>query len=128
MNKGLVAYPGVSDQTQLTEEEISLKIARHSFCSLCECDGLRPIPELKVIVKTANTINETEDVQLLDTCLCTHRVIDHGNPVNESAASERNRRAKVAFRLDELLQVSAIHFLQSQKRIDSFMSRVSINS
>lgn len=85
----------------LSEEEIRLKIARHSPCSYCNCAGLHPTADDEIIPDDGGA---AEDVSMLESCDCGHDVVDHGNS-GDYPHSERVRRAKVAIRLDELLEV-----------------------
>jgi hypothetical protein len=95
-------YPSGHDIHELTQDEINLKVARHSSCSQCECSGLHPGDDDVVVAVEEH--DPSSEHSLLDHCACGHTVIDHGNDPS-IPQSEQYRRAKVAIRLDELLQV-----------------------
>lgn len=103
-----VCYPGKHDLSSISKDEISLKIARHSNCASCNCSGLRPSSNLRVVLCPTALSTEPEDCPLLSSCSCLHGVADHGNPIDRISESERTRRAKVAVRLDELLEVRGV--------------------
>ena len=124
MDADSYAYPACHDLSLLSDEALAVKIARHSTCSLCDCTGLKPAPEVKVVLKTGFDPLATDFSLLLNTCFCTHGVEDHGNPVNLDH-DEQIRRAKVAIRLDELLSVRV--FLSFFAHLVIFQLRTSIN-
>lgn len=97
---------------------MSLKIARHSSCSVCgTCTGLRPPRDVDVVLddSKANSYmggleqygsdDDDEMTQYLDTCMCGHGVREHGTDASELGGDEFKRRGRVAVRLDELLKV-----------------------
>ena len=92
----MVYYPPTDQARDLRSDELNLKIARHSLCGECDCTGLNPPQEVLVTL--------TEDDELLNSCGCGHTVEEHGNSASISE-KERERRGKVAIRLDEMLEV-----------------------
>lgn len=79
----------------------SLTLARHTPCSNCACPGLRPPPGSEPQAKAASTAN-FDDVGWHWACACD---CEAGHE-REEGSDERSRRARVASRIDELLQVS----------------------
>lgn len=72
--------PAATNYDTLSPEQQKLVVLRHTHCSLCDCDGLKP------------TFDNS------DQCRCGHA---HPVPLN---TEEFVRRVKVACRIDELLQ------------------------
>ncbi|THV02413.1 hypothetical protein K435DRAFT_653512 [Dendrothele bispora CBS 962.96] len=108
-------YPTAHLIQDLPPPLLSLKIARHSPCSLCSCSGLNPPPGIHVV--TDDTPIETslgglsqygsdeeENPSYLSICACSHSVNEHGADEHEIGSEEFRRRSLVAIRLDELLQ------------------------
>ncbi|KII92811.1 hypothetical protein PLICRDRAFT_103577 [Plicaturopsis crispa FD-325 SS-3] len=112
-------YPASSDIPTLRDDELALKIARHSPCSACtSCPALHPPPGANV-VSTASTEpgsslgdlaaygsddDDGAQTTYLDTCACGHGVREHGADEPALGREEFARRGRVAVRLDELLQ------------------------
>jgi histone acetyltransferase len=115
MEQESFAYPSCRELSQLSDEALAVKIARHSPCSLCDCTGLKPPLGVKVNLKDEEEEPSTTVLPFLDICTCTHGITEHGNPPDLDHR-EQIRRGKVAIRLDELLTVtySSIHHSQSQ--------------
>jgi len=114
-----VAYPHSHDPDKLESPLLSLKIARHSPCSIClNCLGLHPPPKVDVVLDAHNdsslgdlgqygSDDDDEEVSsYFETCACGHDVKAHNADEIELGRSEFARRGRVACRLDELLQVS----------------------
>lgn len=113
-----VWYPGCHPFEKLDPSLISLKIARHSPCSLCpNCPGLHPPPGIDVVVDGHSDSSlgdlgqygsDDEDdppSSYLSTCACGHNVKEHHASEHELGKIEFARRGRVAIRLDEVLQV-----------------------
>lgn len=99
-----VLYPAEDDIPSLTEEQLSLKIARHSPCSICPCPSLRPPAEVEVSPDDS-LLSDQMDFAYLSDCQCGHDVPSHGADVSVLGRPEFQRRGRVAVRIDELLQV-----------------------
>lgn len=113
-------YP-VADQANLTNQKLTIKIARHSACTSCtSCPGLHPPAFATVSLDTPKsgigTLNEygsddeddEEGGDYLEMCGCGHEAADHGADISEIGTDEFKRRGRVAFRLDEILQVRVV--------------------
>ncbi|PPQ89713.1 hypothetical protein CVT25_014114 [Psilocybe cyanescens] len=98
---------------------LALKIARHSPCSRCPtCPGLHPPSGIDVVVDGQSDSSlgdlgqygsDDEDdppSSYLSSCACGHGVNEHNADEKELGRVEFSRRARVAIRLDELLQDS----------------------
>jgi len=114
-----VAYPHSHDPDKLESPLLSLKIARHSPCSICwNCLGLHPPPKVDVVLdghsdsslgdlgQYGSDDDDEEVSSYFETCACGHNVKAHNADELELGRSEFARRGRVACRLDELLQVS----------------------
>jgi hypothetical protein len=114
-----VAYPHSHDPDKLESPLLSLKIARHSPCSIClNCLGLHPPLKVDVVLDGHSDSSlgdlgqygsDDDDEELssyFETCACGHDVKAHNANEIELGRSEFARRGRVACRLDELLQVS----------------------
>lgn len=115
-----VAYPHSLDFNDLDAPLLSIKIARHSPCSICrDCPGLHPPPKVDVVLdghsdaglgdlgQYGSDDDDEEVSSYLEICACGHSVREH-NADKSKLGEEFTRRGRVAFRLDELLQVSDI--------------------
>ncbi|KAJ3513715.1 hypothetical protein NLJ89_g2796 [Agrocybe chaxingu] len=110
-----VAYPHSHSLDELDPPLLSLKIARHSPCSICHhCSGLHPPPKVDVVLDGHNdsldlgqygSDDEDEVSSYLQICRCSHNVKEHNADEAVLGKLEFNRRARVAIRLDEILQV-----------------------
>ncbi|KAF8638044.1 hypothetical protein AX16_010676 [Volvariella volvacea WC 439] len=112
-----LAYPAFHKHGNLNQQQLAIKIARHSPCSLCStCHGFQPPPGVEVVFDDAPSQallgelgqygSDDEDISApyLDVCFCGHQVKDHGASPAELSPEEFARRGRVAVRLDELLQ------------------------
>ncbi|KAH9485109.1 Histone acetyltransferase gcn5 [Psilocybe cubensis] len=114
-----VGYPSCHSFEKLDTSLLALKIARHSPCSRCiKCPGLHPPPGIDVVVDGQSDSSlgdlgqygsDDEDEppsSYLSSCACGHGVKEHNADEKELGRVEFNRKARVAIRLDELLQDS----------------------
>ena len=102
-------YPNSDDPSKLIPDALSLKIARHSPCSICTaeiCPGLRPPPIVQLVLDSVEDYDGSESY--LSSCSCGHDATDHGADLEEISQTEFARRGRVAIRIDELLKASAI--------------------
>ncbi|KAI0630310.1 hypothetical protein C8Q77DRAFT_1137435 [Trametes polyzona] len=129
-----VLYPTSHDIPSLPESHLSLKIARHSRCSACPtCSGLHPPSGWRVFPDIPDG-NESDDddepppTRYLDRCQCGHGVSAHGADVESIGHDEFARRARVAVRLDELLEDSGrlLDFDYSDEDIDSLRKQMEL--
>ena len=113
-----VIYPAEADIPSLSEEQLSLKIARHSPCSLCsQCPGLRP-PIGVEVSQDDSPLSDQMELPYLSECQCGHPVPSHGADVSVLGRSEYQRRGRVAVRIDELLQVRGGCFMTESTATD----------
>jgi histone acetyltransferase len=113
-------YPASNILENLDHTKRALKIARHSPCSLCNnsCLGLQPPLGIKAVPDESaspfqglfdygsDDDDEPKDsLSYLEFCQCGHDVKYHGANEAEIGSEEFTRRARVAIRLDELIQV-----------------------
>jgi histone acetyltransferase len=108
-------YPASHEIPKLTDAQLSIKIARHSSCSIChDCAGLHPSPDIIVVSDEQDTdplleqYSSDDETSYLDTCSCGHIAKDHGADASSVGAEEFARRGRVAVRLDEFLQVCRV--------------------
>ncbi|KAF7321801.1 Histone GCN5 superfamily [Mycena kentingensis (nom. inval.)] len=107
-------YPASNDQDSLSDQLLALKIARHSACTACNsCPGLHPRPEWHVVLDDSSPSGSLADfdgdasddeTSYLNACGCGHDMYYHGADQPHLGREEFVRRARVAIRLDELLQ------------------------
>lgn len=97
-------HPAEDEIPGLSEEQLSLKIARHSPCSSCPCPGLRPPVGVEVSLDDS-FLSDQMEIAYLSECQCGHDVPSHGADVSVLGRPEYQRRGRVAFRIDELLKV-----------------------
>ncbi|KDN44416.1 hypothetical protein RSAG8_05463, partial [Rhizoctonia solani AG-8 WAC10335] len=106
-------YPPASQPGDFTFDARSVKIARHSNCSECECTGLHPPEGCAVVINNGSVeaqaaLDEAEESTEVTEegywrmCACGDGIEDHGNGA-DVAPEEIQRRARVAIRIDELL-------------------------
>jgi hypothetical protein len=101
-------YP--SPTIEGSTEVKTLRIARHSRCarSSCDCQGLHPPPGQQVEI-----VLFIEDVEFSEegtACGCGHSWNSHGAS-SSLVDAEIERRARVALRADELLEVCILVLL-----------------
>ena len=107
-------YPASHNIPSLPESLQAIKIARHSPCSSCSsgsCPGLRPPPDLDVVLDSDIYDDDSRSAPYLSTCVCGHRVRDHGANPASVGDNEFYRRVRVAVRLDELMEVCTRDYL-----------------
>lgn len=143
-SKPLIYPTGATKVEHLSTSLQELIVARHSIClagredeedqdpsttpdpnsGACNCQGLKPSKDQKVVLKKIGdqlshddedeeegeeSINKVVDESLngkdWKLCDCGHEVSEHGR-IAEEGDEERRRRIKVAIRMDELLNVS----------------------
>lgn len=121
-------YPASNTLGELSEDQVALKIARYSACSVCsDCSGLHPSPSVDLVrdiasLKSENSLtdlagygsdddDEDSGLEYLGTCACGHTSKEHGALGEDNA--EFQRRALIATRLDALLEVCT-HWLYFQ--------------
>ncbi|CAE6473705.1 unnamed protein product [Rhizoctonia solani] len=106
-------YPPASQPGDFTFDARSIKIARHSNCSECECTGFHPPEGCAVVINNGSTeaqaaLDEAEESMEVTEegywrmCACGDGIEDHGNGV-DVGPEEIQRRARVAIRIDEIL-------------------------
>jgi len=113
-------YPASNIFENLNQAQRALKIARHSPCSLCNnsCPGLQPSLGIKAVLDESpfqglfglDDYGSDDDesrgqLSYLEFCQCGHDVKYHGANEAELGNEEFTRRARVAIRLDEFIQV-----------------------
>ena len=82
-----------------------IRIARHCPCISCGCQGLHPGDDQEVEIGL-----EQEDADFTaqtTKCACGHSWLKHG-ALDRLVDGEINRRARVALRIDEFLDVSVL--------------------
>lgn len=104
-------YP--SPTLEGSTEVKTLRIARHCRCarSSCDCQGLHPPPGQAVEI----VVLEIEDAEFSEegtACECGHSWNSHG-ALSYLVNAEIERRAKVALRADELLDVCNLVLLMA---------------
>ncbi|KAL0956425.1 hypothetical protein HGRIS_002573 [Hohenbuehelia grisea] len=109
-------YPAALPFDELDDNQLIVKVARHSPCLSCSsCPGLHPSPGVEVVVKddlmdTSLGIldgygsDDDDDLSYINLCACGHAAKDHGADLSHINRNEFARRGRVAARLDELLQ------------------------
>ncbi|KAF8608588.1 Bromodomain-containing protein [Ceratobasidium sp. AG-I] len=91
----------------------SVKIARHSNCSQCDCPGWHPPEGCAVVIANGSVeaqlaLDEAEESTEVTEegfwrmCACGDGIEDHGNGA-DVGPDEIERRARVAIRIDEIL-------------------------
>lgn len=113
-------YPPAIQPGGFSFDARSVKIARHSNCSACDCPGWHPPEGCAVVISDgsveaqlamdeAEESTEVTEEGFWRMCACGDGIEDHGNGV-DVGPDEIERRARVAIRIDEILDVS-ISFL-----------------
>ncbi|CAE6434711.1 unnamed protein product, partial [Rhizoctonia solani] len=111
-------YPPASQPVDFTFDACSIKIARHSNCSECECTGFHPPEGCAVVINNGSVeaqaaLDEAEESTEVTEegywrmCACGDGIEDHGNGTNVGS-EEIERRARVAIRIDEILEDKGI--------------------
>jgi len=112
-----LSYPSPTNEP-FSDSVLALKIARHTPCSTCDtCQGLQPPPGVELVLgsdtchrSSLGDLNqygsdEDDEPTYLETCVCGHDVVEHGADEVALGREEFSRRARLATRLDEMLQV-----------------------
>ncbi|KAH9058849.1 hypothetical protein EDB87DRAFT_1563762 [Lactarius vividus] len=113
-----VLYPASNTFDALSDDLIALKIARHTPCPLCnQCSGLHPDSDVQLVRDSRPPENsltelvqygsdeEDNDVTYLSRCGCGHSPQQHGADKAELDKEEYTRRANLALRIDQHLEV-----------------------
>lgn len=106
-------YPAPTDDiSTLSNPARSIKVARHTHCSACNCQGLHPPDHIPVVLDDAEDYQEAveqadqaeapTDEGFWMLCECGHGWDEHGAGMDVPRL-EMVRRTKVAMRIDELL-------------------------
>lgn len=107
-------YPAADELSKLDDERLALKIARHSACSLCDpsCNGFHPSDDAQVLLDEDAEEEEDSQPVYLDECGCGHGVKEHGADLDSLSRNEFERRGRASVRLDQLLQVPNVPWLE----------------
>ncbi|KAG2079165.1 hypothetical protein BDR04DRAFT_23345 [Suillus decipiens] len=131
-------YPCLSEANH-NDLALALRIARHSPCAVCDsCPGLRPPASVEVVLDddvhpksllgdlTQYGSDEEDGPAYLETCICGHDVADHSGQLAALGREEFSRRARLATRLDELLQEAdrQLDFNYADEDIDSLKQQM----
>jgi len=113
-----VLYPASNTLDALSDDLIALKIARHTPCSLCiRCPGLHPSSNIQLVrdghppensltdLVQYGSDEEDNGVTYLSRCGCGHSPQQHGADEVELNKEEYTRRANLALRIDQHLEV-----------------------
>jgi histone acetyltransferase len=111
-------YPASNTFDALSDDLIALKIARHTPCSLCiDCSGLHPPSDVQILRDDLPPENSLTDLvqygsdeedngfTYLRYCGCGHDPQLHGANEEELGKEEYIRRANIALRIDQHLEV-----------------------
>jgi hypothetical protein len=111
-------YPASNTFDALSDDLINLKIARHTPCELCDdCPSLHPGPHVHVLrdgqppenslTDLAQYGSDEEDsgIGYLRLCGCGHSPQQHGANAAELGEGEYTRRANLALRIEQHLEV-----------------------
>ncbi|KAG2055785.1 hypothetical protein BDR06DRAFT_953620 [Suillus hirtellus] len=133
-----LSYPCLSEANH-NDLALALRIARHSSCAACDsCPGLRPPASVEVVLDddihqksllgdlTQYGSDEEDGPAYLETCICGHDVADHGSQLAALGREEFSRRARLAIRIDELLQEAdrQLDFNYTDEDIDSLRQQM----
>ncbi|KAG2338685.1 hypothetical protein BDR05DRAFT_893058 [Suillus weaverae] len=136
-----LSYPCLSEANH-NDLALALRIARHSSCATCDsCPGLRPPASVEVVLDddvhqksllgdlTQYGSDEEDGPAYLETCICGHNVADHGSQLAALGREEFSRRARLATRLDELLQEAdrQLDFNYADEDIDSLRQQMKMS-
>lgn len=106
-------YPSaVEDANHISYGAQCAKVARHSDCASCSCQGLHPQPDWQAVADDSDDANDVlaaaaenndtlTDEGFLTVCACGHGVEDHGC---DTVPEEFGRRAALAVQIDALLE------------------------
>lgn len=106
-------YPSaVEDANHISHAAQCAKVARHSECTSCSCQGLHPEPDWQAVADDSDDANDVlaavaenndtlTDEGFLTMCACGHGVEDHGC---DTGLEEFARRATLAVQIDNLLE------------------------
>ncbi|KAH9176728.1 hypothetical protein EDB89DRAFT_1845728 [Lactarius sanguifluus] len=106
-----VLYPASNTLDALSDDLIALKIARHIPCSQCtRCSGLHPGSDIQLVRDSHPSENSLTDLKIttvtyLSRCGCSHSPQQHGADEAELDKEEYTRRANLALRIDQHLEV-----------------------
>ena len=113
-----ILYPASNTPHALSDHLIALKIARHTPCSLClQCSGLHPADDLEIVrddhppensltdLDQYGSDEEENGVTYLSQCACGHDPQQHGADSEELDKEEYMRRANLALRIEQHLEV-----------------------
>lgn len=113
-----VLYPTSNTLDALSDDLIALKIARHTPCSQCtHCPGLHPGSNIQLArddhppensltdLVQYGSDEEDDGVTYLSRCGCGHGPQQHGADEAELDKEEYTRRASLALRIDQHLEV-----------------------
>ena len=113
-----VLYPASNTLDALSDDLIALKIARHTSCSQCDpCSGLHPAPDILLVrdghppensltvLDQYGSDDEDDGVTYLSRCGCGHSPQQHGAGEEGLDKEEYTRRANLALRIDQHLEV-----------------------
>ena len=121
-------YPSSHEIARLNDTLLSIKIARHSSCSICSfCTGLHPLPGttvgsddteassslLRDLTQYGSDDDDGSTTTYLLSCACGHSAVEHNADICDLDRDEFIRRGLVGIRLDELLQVSLCVVIRS---------------
>ncbi len=111
-------YPASNTLDALSDDLVALKIARHTPCSLCtRCSGLYPGSDIHPVRDDHPPENSLTDlvqygsdeedngITYLSRCGCSHSPQQHGADEAELDKEEYTRRANLALRIDQHLEV-----------------------
>jgi hypothetical protein len=113
-------YPASNDLGVLSDDLITLKIARHTPCELCEdCLGLHPTSHAHILrdgqlelpedsltnLRQYGSDEEDNGIAYIRLCGCGHTPRQHGANGAELGEEEFTRRANLALRIDRHLEV-----------------------
>jgi len=113
-----VLYPASNSLDALSDALIALIIARHTPCSSCiRCSGLHPASNIHLVrdnhppensltnLDQYGSDEEENDVTYLSQCACGHSPQQHGADEEELDKEEYTRRANLALRIEQHLEV-----------------------
>ncbi|KAG8987280.1 histone acetyltransferase [Tulasnella sp. JGI-2019a] len=107
-------YPTITEDINLLSNPArAIKVARHTHCSACNCQGLHPPAHIPVILDDSEDLPEAleqadqaeapTDEGFWMICECGHGWDEHGAGMDVSM-TEMVRRTQIAMRIDEILE------------------------